>query len=155
MYDLTSDEVWYEVFVVDPIYDNMGMEVVCPAVGTPGQFFTCVADIPRGSNLTFELKEQKIFSILRFRTSPLAPWPWLDWIVHVLANFLAGNFAAFSPPTFGAFSCRLFLAYIDFFSDIKSVQYRAGIVLNLILHLEVELKPGNKGMAGRELCAVL
>ena len=63
MYDLTSDEVWYEVFVVDPIYDNMGMEVVCPAVGTPGQFFTCVADIPRGSNLTFELKEQKLFSI--------------------------------------------------------------------------------------------
>ena len=60
VYDGTSDEAWYEVFVVDPIYPQMGMEVVCPPVVAPGQFFTCVADIPRGSNITFELKERGI-----------------------------------------------------------------------------------------------
>ena len=62
VYDGTSDEAWYEVFVVDPIYPNMGLEVVCPAVGEPGLFFTCVADIPRGSDLTFELKEHKFYA---------------------------------------------------------------------------------------------
>ena len=32
-------------------------------------------------------------------------------------------FAAFSPPIFGRFLCHLF--FFDFFSDIKSCQYRA------------------------------
>ena len=34
----------------------MGMEVVCPPVVTPGEFFVCTADIPQGSDLTFSLK---------------------------------------------------------------------------------------------------
>ena len=44
-----------EVEVVDPIVDDMGMEVVCPPVVTPGQFFVCTADIPRGSDVLFSL----------------------------------------------------------------------------------------------------
>ena len=31
------------------------MKVVCPPVVTPGQFFVCTADIPRGSDLLFSL----------------------------------------------------------------------------------------------------
>ena len=34
---------------------GMGMEVVCPPVVTPGEFFVCTADIPQGSDLTFSL----------------------------------------------------------------------------------------------------
>ena len=55
MYDKTGDEVWYEVEVVRPIEEGMGMEVVCPPVVTPGEFFVCTADIPLGSDLTFSL----------------------------------------------------------------------------------------------------
>ena len=55
-YDGTSDEVWKEVEVVRPIEAGMGMEVVCPPVVTPGEFFVCTADIPQGSDLTFSLK---------------------------------------------------------------------------------------------------
>ena len=40
---------------MDPIYDRMGLEVVCPPVVQPGEFFVCTADIPRGSGVTFEL----------------------------------------------------------------------------------------------------
>jgi len=54
-YDGTYDEAYMEVEVVDPIVDDMGMEVVCPPVVTPGQFFVCTADIPRGSDLLFSL----------------------------------------------------------------------------------------------------
>ena len=38
-----------------PIEADMGMEVVCPPVVTPGEFFLCTADIPQGSDLTFSL----------------------------------------------------------------------------------------------------
>ena len=31
-------------------------QVVCPPVITPGEFFVCTADIPRGSDVTFELE---------------------------------------------------------------------------------------------------
>ena len=41
--------------VVRPIEADMGMEVVCPPVVTPGEFFLCTADIPQGSDLTFSL----------------------------------------------------------------------------------------------------
>ena len=44
-----------EVEVVMPIVDGMGMEVVCPPVVTPGEFFVCTADIPQGSDLIFNL----------------------------------------------------------------------------------------------------
>ena len=47
--------VWLEVEVVDPIFAKMGLEVVCPPVVEPGNFFLCTADIPRGSGATFEL----------------------------------------------------------------------------------------------------
>ena len=55
-YDGTTDEVWREVEVVRPIEATMGMEVVCPPVITPGEFFLCTADIPQGSDLTFSLE---------------------------------------------------------------------------------------------------
>ena len=32
------------------------IQVVCPPVVTPGDFFVCTADIPRGSNVTFSLE---------------------------------------------------------------------------------------------------
>jgi hypothetical protein len=54
-YDLTQDAAWLEVEVVDPLYDNMGIEVVCPPVITPGEFFVCTADIPRGTDLLFSV----------------------------------------------------------------------------------------------------
>ena len=54
-YDFTYDAAWVDVEVVDPLYDNMGIEVVCPPVVTPGEFFVCTADIPRGSDLLFSL----------------------------------------------------------------------------------------------------
>ena len=41
--------------VVDPVFSPMGLEVVCPPVVTPGQFFVCTADIPRGSDTLFSL----------------------------------------------------------------------------------------------------
>ena len=44
-----------EVEVVMPIVDGMGLEVVCPPVVTPGEFFVCTADIPQGSDLIFSL----------------------------------------------------------------------------------------------------
>ena len=47
--------MWHEVEVVRPIMQGMGMEVVCPPVVTPGEFFVCTADIPQGSDLTFSL----------------------------------------------------------------------------------------------------
>ena len=31
-YDFTYDVAWVDVEVVDPVYDNMGIEVVCPPV---------------------------------------------------------------------------------------------------------------------------
>ena len=43
-YDGTTDELWREVEVVRPIEADMGMEVVCPPVLTPGEFFLCTAD---------------------------------------------------------------------------------------------------------------
>ena len=52
-YDFTYDAYWLDVEVVDPVYDNMGIEVVCPPVVTPGEFFVCTADIPRGSGVRF------------------------------------------------------------------------------------------------------
>ena len=54
-YDFTYDSAWLDVEVVDPVYDNMGIEVVCPPVVTPGEYFVCTADIPRGSDLIFSL----------------------------------------------------------------------------------------------------
>ena len=50
------DELWREVEVVRQIEADMGMEVVCPPVVTPGEFFLCTADIPQGSDLTFSLE---------------------------------------------------------------------------------------------------
>ena len=55
IYDGTGDESWEEVEVVRPIEADMGMEVVCPPVVTPGEFFVCTADIPQGSDLSFSL----------------------------------------------------------------------------------------------------
>lgn len=54
-YDKTIDATWLEVEVVDALYDDMGIEVVCPPVITPGEYFVCTADIPRGTDLLFSL----------------------------------------------------------------------------------------------------
>ena len=60
-----------EVEVVMPIVDGMGLEVVCPPVVTPGEFFVCTADIPQGSSLLSLLTLLKIMYI-QGRTSSLA-----------------------------------------------------------------------------------
>ena len=60
-----------EVEVVMPIVDGMGLEVVCPPVVTPGEFFVCTADIPQGSSLLSLLTLLKIMYI-QVRTSSLA-----------------------------------------------------------------------------------
>lgn len=53
-----------EVEVVMPIVDGMGLEVVCPPVVTPGEFFVCTADIPQGSALFPHLmKDNSLFRI--------------------------------------------------------------------------------------------
>ena len=54
--DGSNDAAWLEVEVVEPVTDVMGLEVVCPPVVAPGQFFVCTADIPRGSDLHFMME---------------------------------------------------------------------------------------------------
>ena len=54
-YDFTQDAAWLEVEVVAPVEDTMGLEVVCPPVVTPGEYFVCTADIPMGTDLLFTL----------------------------------------------------------------------------------------------------
>ena len=60
--------------------------------------------------------------LLWFHRSLLMPW--LGWVVYALEDFFTRNCVAFSTPTFSKFFCRLFFTFIDFYSNIKSVQYR-------------------------------
>ena len=42
--------------VAEPVSDTDQIEIVCPDVVNPGEYFLCVADIPRGSGLTLRVE---------------------------------------------------------------------------------------------------
>ena len=55
VYDMVVQEQVHTVPVVETVTSSDQVEIVCPEVIHPGDFFNCVLDMPTGTDLTAEV----------------------------------------------------------------------------------------------------
>ena len=55
VYDMVVQKEVLTVPVIETVTDEDQVEITCPAVIHPGDYFTCVIDMPTGTDLTAEV----------------------------------------------------------------------------------------------------
>ena len=59
VYDMSVQRTGVTVQVVETVTEEDQVEIICPDVIHPGDYFTCVVDIPTGTDLKAKIEEVK------------------------------------------------------------------------------------------------